>query len=397
MAEEEKPYRTYRGGRAKGKVPSATARPSRGTSEGKGGRRDKQGGSRTDYRGPGARTERQKNVRWGRRVGLGAAVLALLILVWAIASWFAFSSGVSKANKQLTPDAKSALVSQSGLLISHPTTVLLLGTDNSQIGGRSGDRHSDSILLLRTDPSHHRLYYLSIPRDLQATIPGYNTQKINAAFQIGGPALAIKTVSQFTGVDINHIVIVNFGAFKDLINALGGIDVNVPKPIRSNRFDCPYATQARCSQWQGWRFPKGLQHMSGERALIYSRIRENVLDPAETDVTRGARQQLVIDAVTSKFTSPGTLIGLPFDGGSLAKPLTTDLSAGQLMQLGWVKFRASASSSVHCRLGGDFGAGGNGSPSEDNPATIAMFLGKSAPQLPTGPFNAGCVVGHTLQ
>ena len=397
MAGEEKPYRTYRGGRAKGKVPSATARPSRGTSEGKGGRRDKQGGSRTDYRGPGARTERQKNVRWGRRVALGAAVLALLILVWAIASWFAFSSGVSKANKQLTPDAKSALVSQSGLLISHPTTVLLLGTDNSQIGGRSGDRHSDSILLLRTDPAHHRLYYLSIPRDLQATIPGYSTQKINAAFQIGGPALAIKTVSQFTGVDINHIVVVNFAAFKDLIDALGGIDVNVPKPIRSNRFDCPYATQARCAQWPGWRFPKGLQHMTGERALIYSRIRENVLDPAETDVTRGARQQLVIDALASKFTSPGTLLGLPFDGGSLAKPLTTDLSAGQLMQLGWVKFRASASSSVHCRLGGDFGAGGNGSPSEDNPATIAMFLGKSAPQLPTGPFNPGCVVGHTLQ
>jgi polyisoprenyl-teichoic acid--peptidoglycan teichoic acid transferase len=397
MAGEEKPYRTYRGGRAKGKVPSATARPSRRTSEDKGGRRDKQGGARTDYRGPGARTEGQKNVRWGRRVGLGAAVLVLLVLVWAIASWFAFSSGVSNANQQLTPDAKSALVKQSGLLISHPTTVLLLGTDNSQIGGRSGDRHSDSILLLRTDPSHHRLYYLSIPRDLQATIPGYSTQKINAAFQIGGPALAIKTISQFTGLDINHIVIVNFGAFKDLINALGGIDVNVPKPIRSNRFDCPYATQARCAQWPGWRFPKGLQHMSGERALIYSRIRENVLNPAETDVTRGARQQLVMDALASKFTSPGTLIGLPFDGGTLAKPLTTDLSAGQLMQLGWVKFRSSASSAVHCRLGGDLGGGGNGSPSEDNPATIAMFLGKSAPQPPTGPFNPGCVTGHTLQ
>ena len=397
MAGEEKPYRTYRGGRAKGKVPSATARPSRRTSEDKGGRRDKQGGSRTDYRGPGARTERQKNIRWGRRVGLGAVVLLLLILVWAIASWFAFSSGVSKANKRLTPDAKSALVSQGGLLMSHSTTVLLLGTDTSQIGGRTGDRHSDSILLLRTDPSHHRLYYLSIPRDLTTPIPGYPSGKINAAYQDGGPALAIKTISQFTGLDINHIVVVNFADFKDLINALGGIDVNVPKPIRSNRFDCPYATQARCSQWQGWRFPKGEQHMSGERALIYSRIRENALDPAETDVTRGARQQLVMDALASKFTSPGVLLGVPFNGGTLAKPLTTDLSAGQLVQLGWVKFRSSSSSAVHCRLGGDLGGGGNGSPSEDNPATIAMFLGKSAPQPPTGPFNPGCVTGHTLQ
>ena len=126
-------------------------------------------------------------------------------------------------------------------------------------------------------------------------------------------------------------MVVNFGDFKDLIDRLGGITVDVPKPIRSNRFDCPYATQARCDKWPGWRFRKGSQHMNGERALIYSRIRENVLDPSETDVTRGARQQAVMDATAAKFTSIGTLIGVPFDGSSLAKPLTTDLSASQLV------------------------------------------------------------------
>jgi LCP family protein required for cell wall assembly len=395
MARDEKPYRVYRGGRAKGKVPSATPRTPRAKRDGRGSAADARRESRTDYRGPGAR--REKEVRWGRRIALGAAVLLLLIVVWAVASWFAFSSGVSDANKRLDPNAKAALTPQSGLLLSHSTTVLLLGTDNARVGGREGDRHSDSILLLRTDPSHHRLYYLSIPRDLQVPIPGYTTQKINAAFQIGGPELAIKTIRQLSGIDINHVVVVNFADFKDLIDAVGGIDVNVPKPIRSNRFDCPFPTQGRCAQWQGWRFPKGEQHMNGQRALIYSRIRENVLDPSETDVTRGARQQLVMDALASKFTSPGTLIKVPFDGGSLAKPLTTDLSAGQLAQLGWVKFRASSAGSVHCRLGGDLGGSGTGSPSEDNPATIAMFLGKSAPQPPTGPFNPGCVTGHTLQ
>ena len=177
-------------------------------------------------------------------------------------------------------------------------------------------------------------------------IPGSTTQKINAAFQIGGAALAIKTIRQFTGLDINHVMVVNFGDFKDLIDRLGGITVDVPKPIRSNRFDCPFPTQARCDRWQGWRFHKGPQHMNGERALIYSRIRENLLDPAETDVTRGARQQAVLDATAAKFTSLGTLIGVPFNGSSLAKPLTTDLTATQLVQLGWVKFRASS-----CRLG----------------------------------------------
>ncbi len=228
-------------------------------------------------------------------------------------------------------------------------------------------------------------------------IPGHGTQKINAAFQIGGPELAIRTIHDFTGLAIDHVIVVNFGDFKDLIDALGGIDVNVPRPIRSNRFDCPYSTAARCEKWPGWKFAKGEQHMNGERALVYSRIRENMLDPAETDVTRGARQQAVIDAVTSKLASVGTFFKLPFDGSSYVNPLATDLSTSQLIELGWVKFRASGGSSVHCRLGGDLGGGGTGSPSEDNPATLAMFLGKSAPQPPTDPFGPGCVTGHTLQ
>ena len=375
----------------KGKVP-APARPGRTARTG--ARSGDAGG--TDYRGPGAPPRRRRFTR-GRIIALTALGLLLLIVVWAVASWIAFSGGVADANKRLDPNARLALTQQGGLLISHSTTILMLGTDNARVGGREGDRHSDSILLLRTDPSHHRLYYLSIPRDLVVSIPGGGTQKINAAFQIGGPALAIRAIRGFTSLEIDHVMVVNFADFKDLIDALGGIDVNVPKAIRSNRFDCPYATQARCEQWPGWRFQKGNQHMNGERALIYSRIRENVLDPSETDFTRGARQQAVLNAVASKFTSIGTLVHMPFSGSSFVKPLTTDLTAGQLLQLGWVKFRAGDGSSVHCRLGGDFGGGGTGAPSEDNPATIAMFLGRSAPQPPTGQFEPGCVVGHTLQ
>jgi polyisoprenyl-teichoic acid--peptidoglycan teichoic acid transferase len=392
MAREEKPYRVYRGGRAKGKVPTTRPRPGRAQ---RGGSADG-AGERAEYRGPGASTT-PRNARWGLRIALGVAVLFVVIVVWGVASWLSFSSGVSDANKRLDPNAKLALADQGGLLLSHSTTILMLGTDNAAIGGRTGDHHSDSILLLRTDPSHHRLYYLSIPRDIEVPIPGSSTQKINAAFQLGGPALAIRTIRQFTGVPINHVMVVNFADFKDLIDALGGVDITVPKPIRSNRFDCPYATQARCDQWQGWRFQKGTQHMGGQRALIYSRIRENMLDPSENDVTRGARQQDVMNAVAHKFTSMGVLFRMPFSGSSFAKPLTTDLTAGQLAQLGWVKFRSSDSSSVHCRLGGDLGGGGTGSPSEDNPAAIAMFLGKSAPQPPTDAFGPGCVTGHVLQ
>jgi LCP family protein required for cell wall assembly len=393
MAEEEKPYRVYRARRGKSKTPL----PSRGgllggAEPGAGGLPGQPGTGA--YRGPGAA---RKPAHWGRRIGLGVALLVVLLIAWGVFGWLSFSSGVSDANVRLDAASKAALSPQSGLLYSHSTTILLLGTDNADNNGRKDDEHSDSIMLMRTDPARHRIYYLSIPRDIEVPIPGNGTQKINAAMQIGGSALAIKTIRAFVGIPINHVVVVNFADFKELIDRLGGITIDVPRPILSDRFDCPYKTEAECLKWQGWRFAKGPQHMSGERALIYSRVRVNQLDPSESDVTRGARQQAVMQAVLSKFVSPSVLLDLPFNGGSLVKPLTTDMSAGELAQFAWVKFRASTGGSIHCRLGGDFGGGGNGAPSEDNPATVAMFLGVSAPQPPTSTFGPGCVAGHTLQ
>ena len=167
----------------------------------------------------------------------------------------------------------------------------MLGTDHSTNGqaGRSSDQHSDSMMLLRTDPSRHRLVYLSIPRDLRASIPGYGAQKVNAAMQLGGPKLAIQTADGLfgPGLQVNHVVVIDMASFVHLIDAVGGIDINVPENILSNSFDCPY-TGSRCSSWQGWRFHKGMQHMNGHRALIYSRIRENRLNPADSDISRGA-------------------------------------------------------------------------------------------------------------
>ena len=82
--------------------------------------------------------------------------------------------------------------------------------------------------------------------------------------------------------------------------------------------------------------------MNGEQALIYSRIRENQLNPGENDLTRAARQQAVAQAADGEARPrSATLLGLPFDGSSLMKPLATDLSTWQLIELGWVKFRAS--------------------------------------------------------
>jgi len=374
MAEGTKPYRLYRGGRVKGKVPL----------------------QRRERRPPAAepREQPRRPRRVGRWVLLAVVGLVVFLIVWAVLGYLSFSRGVDEANERLPPAAGRALTPHEGSLLSDSATILVIGTDGGRAPGREDARRSDSMLLLRTDPARHRLSYLSIPRDLRVDVPGYGTEKINSANQLGGPALTIRTIRDLTGLPIHHVVVVDFDGFKELIDALGGIEIDVPRPILSNRFDCPYPP-GRCGNWEGWRFPKGRQHMDGRRALVYSRIRTNRLDPRETDVTRAARQQAVADAVGEKIASVGTFLQLPFVGDSLAAPLATDLSAGELVRLGWVRFRADGGSSVHCRLGGDTATIGGESfvlGSEENVSVISMFLRRTAPLPPARgrPFAPGC-------
>jgi LCP family protein required for cell wall assembly len=383
MPAQDKPYRVYRGGRAKGRVP-LTRNVSTGSVQ--------PPGSPAGPSTPGRR-------RWGRWVVVGLLALLVLLVAWTVTSYLAVSSGVSEANDRVAAGVRRQLAKKDGLLVSTPTTILVLGTDGGTQKGRAGANRSDSIMLLRTDPGKKRLAFLSIPRDLQVEIPEVGVDKINAANQIGGTALALRTVKELTGLDVNHVVFVDFDRFRELIDAVGGIDVVVPRKIRSDRFDCPYKTAKRCSEWPGWRFAKGKQHMDGRRALVYSRIRHNQLDPADNDFTRSRRQQDVVEATLDKVTSFGTSLKLPFVGDQLAAPLATDLGAWQLMQLGWVYFRADKGKALHCRLGGDPATVGGESVilgSEDNVSTVAMFTGRSAPLAPPRglPYAPGCTVGN---
>ena len=385
MAGEEKPYRVYKSGRGQGKLPRF-------------GRGQRPGSLGRPPRGPKPpREPRSTRRRILQAVGILVCLFVAWLAAWILASYFSFRDGVDAANKRLPASTKRYLTHQGGMLFDTSTTILLLGTDHADYAGRESSDRSDSIMLMRTDPGHDRIYYLSIPRDLYVEIPGRGQNRINAAYQFGGPNLAIRTVEAFTGLKINHVAIVDFNQFRKVIDEIGGVTIDVPKPIWSNKFDCPFDAQ-KCQTWNGWHFAKGPQHMNGERALIYSRIRENRLDAKDNDLTRATRQQQVIQAVSSHIASVGTFLDLPFMGGDLMKPLATDLSAGDFIELGWVKFRAG--SNIHCRLGGDSQTI-NGQdilvPNEDNRAVISMFTGESAPQPPppgSGTYAPGCEIGN---
>ena len=386
MASKDKPYRVYKGGRAKGPIRHEPLKHEDGGSD----------GDAYAYKGP---KPARKPRRWRRRILWVLVGLIVLALVWALLGYLAFRRGVKDANKRLDPLAARALTPQDGLMLSNPSNTLVLGVDVGSKSRQGTQGRSDSIVLVRTDPDHHRIALVSIPRDLRVEILRHGEQKINAAYAFGGATLAIKTVERVTGLPINHVVVVDFSTFGEVVDALGGITVNVPKPILSNKFECPRATQAACARWPGWRFRKGAQEMDGHTALIYSRIRENQLDPSENDFTRGGRQQAVIQAIADKVTSFNTFIRAPFIADDLVRPLATDLSAAQILQLAWVKRRTPSSGWLRCRLGGtiaDIGGVSYVIGSEENVSVIAMITGKTAPQPPlpgSGLFGPGCLVG----
>jgi polyisoprenyl-teichoic acid--peptidoglycan teichoic acid transferase len=399
-----KPYRTYRGGRAGGiddadaarfdftgrsraasaparaptpeGLPAPDMRPSR---EPLPGRRVAEPPPPGGPAGPRRGFFRR---RWRRILAIGIPVLFLLFAFWLYLGYRAFSDEVAKANKRIDKRTRAALT-PTGNILRNPQISLVMGSDSRGQSATAGAR-ADSILLVRTDPSHHLISMLSIPRDLYVPIPGHGTNKINAAFAFGGPPLLIRTVNKLTSLKVNHVVLVDFNGFRKLIDDLGGITiVNPTKIVSSENFD-----------GHGWQFGKGPIHLDGRRALAYARIRHTT-NAADTDISRTERQQRVLQALMHELIKPSSLLHLPSVGRSVVKPLATDLSANELLGMGWIKFRSGRT--LECHLGGTpLVLGGQDvlQSSEQNAAVVQMFLGNSAPQpSPKGQLYApGCTV-----
>jgi LCP family protein required for cell wall assembly len=323
------------------------------------------------------RTPRPRR-RWGRLISLAVLGVLLVLALWIGYGYWQYRGSLDAANKRIDAQTRAALV-PGGSLLSDPSTTLVLGSDRRST---TGPGRSDSILLVRVDPARNRIAELSIPRDLRVTIPGHGDDRINVAYALGGPPLAIRTVQALTGIPINHVVLVDFSGFRDLVDALGGVTIDNPEKIISNSFD-----------GHPWRFSRGRLHLDGRHALAYARVRENTANPADNDLTRGLRQQRVLQAIAHGLASPTTLFHLPSVGRSIGKPLTTDLSANDILELGWRQMRLGTT--LHCHLGGTITSVGGASEligGDENRRVILAVLGKSAPvaAAPGDTFAAGC-------
>jgi LCP family protein required for cell wall assembly len=294
--------------------------------------------------------------------------VAIAAVVWILLSVVLFFIS-AQTNEGLPKSAEQSLSSGGNLLSG--STVLVLGSDQRPEGehepGASGPGRSDSIMLLHA--AFGQVRRLSIPRDSYAAIPGHGSQKINAAYAIGGAGLAVQTIQNFLGggVRINHVVEVSFQDFPKLIDSLGGITVNLKRCVVSNNV---FETGHR------FRLPKGEHHLNGQQALEFSRIRENRCAPNETDIQRAARQQLVLQRMRAQALSPSTFFRLPWVAWHAPRAVRSDMGGFGLGGL-FGDLVTGGSGSTHVLKPSGIGPGTSLiiSPAEKQ-AAVRQFLGR---------------------
>jgi len=170
--------------------------------------------------------------------------------------------------------------------------ILLLGSDSrasrfQDSDGEGTNARSDTIIVIHLPADRQNAQLISIPRDTWTTIPEHGKAKINAGYALGGTPLMVRTVEEFSKVRIDHVVLIDFAGFKEVIDALGGIEIVVEQNIKS--IHAPFRT-----------FKAGSQHLNGEEALDYSRQRYQFKDG---DFRRIENQQQVMRAVVEKAAS----------------------------------------------------------------------------------------------
>jgi LCP family protein required for cell wall assembly len=256
--------------------------------------------------------------------------VAIAVVAWILLSMVLFFISSEQESGSLPASAQAALT-PGGNMLTSTDTVLVLGTDQRpkgthEAGANTSDKgsRSDTIMLWRIGAGTSRR--LSIPRDTMASIPGYGTTKINAAYAYGGPALAVKTIEQFTGIKINHLIVINLANFPKFIDAIGGIDVQTGR-ICSN-----ISGGVKNGGFSLFLRP-GSHHLTGIQALTLARTRENACNAASNDLTREGYQQKILNGIKSKLLSPATFFHLPWASWAAPKTLRTDMGPLTLLTL----------------------------------------------------------------
>ena len=341
--------------------------------------------------GPGEKPTWRKVVRW---VAIAAGVWLLISIVAFVVS--------AQIQKSKLDDKAAAELGGFPLLLADGQNILVIGTDIRPKGvpddqgnptkekcikaASTGAVHPSDCLPSRADTlmvvhaGGGSFSKISIPRDTLAAIPGEGDQRINAAYAFGGAALQIRTVEDFLGIDINHVVILDFQGFADFIDAIGGVTVNLPAPVKSK------ISGGSSNGGITLKLDRGENHLDGQRALALARTRENLKDPSEDDTDRARRQQLILQGIKSQLTSPWrfpiNFIKGPWIAWNAPKAMVSDMGGFVMPQ---VALSAAIGGDSGTKILNPSGAGPDGAlivAKKQCRNAVKQLLGEAGPRQP---------------
>ena len=250
---------------------------------------------------------------------LGWSSLVVAVLAGGIASgaYLYFHETVAAVAPR-SVDVKKALKSLKVALPGEPATALVIGYDRRANETKGTPSRSDTIMLVRADPDEKAISLLSFPRDLSVEVrcPGQSTyvSKINAAYADCGTQGTVETVRALTGVPINYIITVNFRGFRQLVDKVGGVWMDVDRRYFNDRGGSCIGCYAKINLRPGY------QRLTGLRALDFVRYRHT-----DSDLYRNARQQLFVNAFKDQIQSSVSVFELP----KVIKVITSNIEVGQ--------------------------------------------------------------------
>jgi LCP family protein required for cell wall assembly len=269
----------------------------------------------------------RKAIKW---LMLTAVFIGVILIGNYFYSLYNSLEGLHKGNKGIAGYNGNA----SGVAAEEPpkwegnerVNILLMGGDSR--GKTKGDPpRSDTIMIASIDPQTKKATLFSILRDTYVKIPGNGKDRINAAYTYGGPNLAVKTVSDFTGLQIQYYAYTDFQGFMALVDEIGGIDLDVEKNMDYE------------DAWDGHLYDihlkKGFQHLDGKTALQYVRFRHD----ATSDYSRTERQRKFMMAVARKMQSTTNILKLPQIINAIDPYIDTNLSVGTMIKLGTLGYQ----------------------------------------------------------
>lgn len=269
------------------------------------------------------RVRKKKNKR--KIIFKRIVLLFLLVIVsaGAFACYKIFNTlyAVDRTYNELERGEKSKLRENVVEINQEPFSILFMGIEDYATGGKDG--RSDSLILATLDPKSKTMKMMSIPRDTRTEIAGQNglTTKINHAYTYGGKDATIETVEELLDIPIDYYATVDFNGFKDVVDEIGGIDVEVP-------FD--FTEQSDVSKNKTIEFTEGQMHLNGEEALAFARMRKQ--DP-RGDFGRNDRQKQVIAAAIDQISKPQNLTNIDNITTAASKNIETNIRITQALGL----------------------------------------------------------------